>query len=311
MSGDRAHTGPMPAVARIDPKAVFAREEWARLSQRSSWRGLALVAHAWALILAAGALVVLWPNPLTVALAIMAIGARQLGLAILMHEAAHRALHPNPAVNDWAGEWLCAAPTGASLEAYRPYHLAHHRFTEQPEDPDLILSRPFPVSRASLWRKIVRDLTGQTFAKQRAAAIGLALKNPIAARALRRFLLVNALLLAVLTAAGLWWAFFALWLLPMATWFPLVTRLRNIAEHAVVGAGADPFRHARTTRANPLERLLIAPYWVHFHAEHHLFMHLPCWRLEEAHRLLIEKGYGPRMEVKDGYAAVLAVAAPK
>jgi fatty acid desaturase len=126
-----------------------------------------MVAHAWAVIVAAGALFVLWPNPLTYLLAVMLIGARQLGLAILMHEAAHGGLHPNLKVNDWVGEWLCAAPTGASLAKYRPYHLTHHKYAQQAEDPDLVLSAPFPTTRPALRRKIVRDLTGQTFFKQR------------------------------------------------------------------------------------------------------------------------------------------------
>ena len=53
----------MPAVARIDPKAVFSPEEWRRLTLRRSLRGLWLVVHAWATIVAAMALVVVWPNP--------------------------------------------------------------------------------------------------------------------------------------------------------------------------------------------------------------------------------------------------------
>ncbi|MGE0743449.1 MAG: fatty acid desaturase family protein [Hyphomonadaceae bacterium] len=300
----------MPAVARIDPKDVFTAEEWARLSPRSSWLGLALVACAWALIVAAGALFVLWPNPLSYVLAVMLIGARQLGLAILMHDAAHGALHPNAKINDWVGEWLCAAPTGTRLEAYRAYHLKHHRYTEQPEDPDLSLSAPFPITRTSLWRKVVRDLTGQTFLKQRRAQLfgnrppGW-LVNPSTAH----FLIFNALLLAALSAAGYWWTYFALWLAPMATWLPLVTRLRNIAEHAVVNTNDDPFSHARTTYANILERLFIAPYWVHFHAEHHVFMHVPCYRLERMHRMLMDKGYWSRMTIAPGYPAVLREAA--
>jgi len=74
----------VPAAARVDPKQFFSEQEWASLSQRSSWRGLLLIVHAWAVILAAGALVVLWPNPFTLVFAVMIIGARQLGLAILM-----------------------------------------------------------------------------------------------------------------------------------------------------------------------------------------------------------------------------------
>lgn len=314
------YTSAMPAVARIDPKTVFTPEEWGALTARSSWRGLALVAGAWALIFAAGALFVLWPNPLTFIGAVMIIGARQLGLAILMHEAAHGALHPNQKLNDWVGEWLCAAPVGASLAAYRPYHLKHHKFTETDDDPDKSLSAPFPTTRQSLWRKVVRDITGQTFLKQRFGPFYLRLigkgdRLPATAAVLgesaRRFWIVNLALLGALSLAGLWWTYLALWLLPMATWFPLVTRLRNIAEHACVGAHADPFHHARTTLANPIERLLIAPFWVHYHAEHHLFMHLPCWNLPKAHRLLMAKGYGARMEVQPGYAAVLSIASPK
>lgn len=302
----------MPAVARIDPKDVFTAEEWAKLSPRSAWQGLVLVAGAWGLIVAAATLFIVWPNPLTYVLAVMLIGARQLGLAILMHDAAHGALHSNAAVNDWVGEWLCGAPVGARLQSYRAYHLKHHRFTEQPEDPDLALSAPFPITRGSLWRKIVRDLTGQTFLKQRGAQLfGGRKPGEVVNGSNGHFLLVNALLLAGCIAAGYWWAYPALWIVPMATWFPLVTRLRNIAEHAVVNTEDDPFTHARTTLANAIERLFIAPYWVHFHGEHHVFMHVPCYRLQRMHRLLMDKGYWSRMRIAGGYAEVLEQASSK
>ena len=301
----------MAAVARLDPKDIFTPDEWAPMAKRSHWRGLALVVHAWTIIIGAGALFVIWPNPLTFVLAVMLIGARQLGLAILMHDAAHGALHSNSAINDFVGEWLCAAPVGARLQSYRAYHLKHHRFTEQPEDPDLSLSAPFPITRKSLWRKIVRDLTGQTFLKQRSAQLfGGRKAGEVVNSSNWRFLFVNALMLAVLTAAGYWWAYFALWIVPMATWFPLVTRLRNIAEHACVGAQEHPLTHARTTLANPLERLFIAPYWVHYHAEHHAFMHVPCYRLTRLHSALMDKGYWSKVKFAPSYAAVLREAAP-
>ncbi|MGD9981428.1 MAG: fatty acid desaturase family protein [Hyphomonadaceae bacterium] len=302
----------MPAVARIDPKDVFTSEEWARFSKRSSWMGLACVAGAWGLIFAAGAMFVLWPNPVTYVLAVMLVGARQLGLAILMHDAAHGALHSDAKVNEWVGEWLCAAPTGARLQAYRDYHLKHHKYTEQPEDPDLVLSAPFPITRASLFRKIVRDLTGQTFLKQRRMQLfGNLQKRQIVNPTTAHFLIFNALLLAALTVAGYWWTYFALWMVPMATWLPLVTRLRNIAEHACVNTREDPFTHARTTLANVSERLFIAPYWVHFHGEHHVFMHVPCYRLQSLHNTLMDKGYWSRMHISPGYISVLDEASSK
>jgi fatty acid desaturase len=311
----------MPSVVRIDPKTVFTPEEWTRLSRHSVWKGPALIVYAWAIIIGAGALFIAFPNPLTYILAVMLIGARQLGLAILEHDAAHGALHPNAKLNDWLAEWLCGGPVGGSLKRYRPYHLTHHKYTEQPEDPDLVLSKPFPITRTSLHRKIIRDLTGQTFFKQRIqptinrvrnAMKGVSRKPPrVPDRPVLRFWIVNLVAIGVLTYFGYWWAWLALWVVPLATWFPLVTRLRNIAEHAMVETTDDPFTHARTTLANPIERLLIAPFWVHFHAEHHLFMYLPCYNLAAAHRLLIEKGYRARMRIATGYAEVLAKAAPK
>ncbi len=311
----------MPAVSRVDPKNVFSAGEWSRLTSRSSLRGMWLVAHAWGTVAAAIALVTLWPNPLTWLIAVTVVGARQLGLAILMHEAAHGGLHSNRAINEWIGQWLCAVPVGADLRSYRSYHLQHHKFTQQPEDPDLSLSAPFPISKDSFYRKAIRDLTGQTFVKQRlplflslfkraAPADAVSHESFVASGAdkMARFLVANTLIFAVfwLAGAGVW--FFGVWVFAMATWLPLVTRIRNIAEHACTSTGPDPFSHARTTLANPLERLFIAPYWVNYHAEHHLFMYLPCYRLTEAHRLLAEKGLIQRVEVSAGYTDVLRLA---
>ncbi|RYG09646.1 MAG: fatty acid desaturase, partial [Caulobacteraceae bacterium] len=228
-------------------------------------------------------------------------------------------LSPNARLNDILGHWLCAVPIGASLSAYRSYHLSHHRFAQNAEDPDLVLSAPFPISPASLRRKLIRDLTGQTFFKQR-VLLPLAQRRRagteeheyeavVTGRSVLPFVLVNLGMLAALSLAGLWWAWFALWLLPMATWFPMVTRIRNIAEHACVeGSATDPFRAARTTRARWWERAFIAPYWVNFHAEHHLFMHVPCWNLPALHRAVRARPEGERMEVARGYAEVLRLA---
>ncbi len=302
----------MAVAPRARPEDHFTPEQWRRLSARSSWRGLWLVAHAWGVIGLAMLVGARWP--LLVPLCVMVVGTRQLGLAILMHDAAHGLLHPNRAVNDWVGHWLCA-PT---LKAYRPYHLQHHRFVQQAEDPDLVLSAPFPISRSSLRRKMWRDLSGQTFYKQRIQPLlqrsgkraGGDGASAFAGHDLR-FLIANALGFAVFAAAGWWWLWLVLWLLPMASWLPLVTRLRNIAEHALVPVDQpDPLRQARTTRAGWLERALIAPYWVNFHSEHHLFTQLPCWQLPQAHALLQAAGTTTRMEVQPGYLAVMRLAAP-
>ena len=57
-------------------------------------------------------------------------------------------------VNDFVGEYLCALPTFNSLAGYRAYHMAHHRLAGTVDDPDLHMTKQYPVSKASLQRKL-------------------------------------------------------------------------------------------------------------------------------------------------------------
>jgi len=276
-----------------------------------------VVLHAWGVIALAMGLFVMWPNALSFLCAFVLISGRQLGLAILMHDAAHRLLLPNSRLNDAVGQYLLGGPVGADLYLYRPYHLQHHRHTQQVEDPDLELSAPFPISRASLRRKVVRDLLGVTGFQRRMlqwkASLGSA-HDPMATRWWRwfkaetPFLLSQAVLLGMLLALGHGWLYLTLWLWPLFTGYQLVSRLRNIAEHAVVGPADDPLRNTRTTVAHLLARMTVAPYWVNYHLEHHLFVNTPCWNLPLAHAWLGQAGLWPQMEIASGYVEVLVKA---
>ena len=90
-----------PAVAslRIGARELVSPDQLISLRQRREWRGIALIAHAWAVIFAAIALEALFPNVVTYMLAVMLIGSRQLGLAILMHDGAHGCLSRNETRN--------------------------------------------------------------------------------------------------------------------------------------------------------------------------------------------------------------------
>lgn len=298
---------------------LLSPSQLALVRERSDLRGIAVVAHAWLVIFSAMAVVAIFPNPLTYLAAVAIIGARQLGLAILMHDGAHGILTRHLKLNNFLSQWLCAYPMLAETGAYRRYHLKHHAHTQQAEDPDLILSAPFPITRKSFRRKMIRDLTGQTGYQQRKAQImnawggaDLTLAQHLTHywRKLGRATAFQLGLFALLALAGHWTFFFTLWLLPMLTWQQAITRIRNIAEHAMVEAN-DPFRNARTTETNFLERVFIAPYWVNYHVEHHLMMWVPCYNLPMARRFLIANGYGERMESKPGYATVLKMATSK
>ena len=292
----------------------------AELRERVEWKGIVLIVHAWAVILGSVALVAMIPNPLTYILAVMLIGSRQLGLAILMHEGAHRCFSRNETRNMALSQWLCAYPIFADTLAYRRYHLQHHAHTQQEDDPDLVLSAPFPITKASYRRKFWRDITGRTGYEQRKAQLINALGDPSwpFARRARYFgeklgpqILVNGIMFAGLTLAGIWWAYPLLWLVPLLTWMMVITRIRNIAEHAVVPDSDDPLRNTRTTKANIFERIFIAPYYVNYHLEHHLLFYVPCYNLPKLHDILMGGPSADRMEVQQGYLKVLKLATAK
>ncbi len=301
----------------IDPLTLLTREQLADVKKRSDAKAIWLVAFNWGLIFAAMAMFAIWPNPLTFVAAVLIIGARQLGLAVLMHDGAHGALAESPRLNMFLSQWLCAYPVFAETMAYRRYHLVHHRKTQQADDPDLVLSKPFPITKKSFRRKMIRDITGQTGYQQRKAQFLNALGPETDGwdkridnlwNKLGKAIFANAVLFGVLAAFGQWYLYFLLWVLPFLTWQQAITRIRNIAEHAVVPDNDDPFRNARTTKAGPLARLLVAPNFVNYHVEHHLLMWVPCYNLPKLHKYLLANGHGDRMEIRENYIDVLKLA---
>jgi fatty acid desaturase len=294
-----------PATPPVSAGDLLTLPELRHLRRLSALRGACLVLHAWAVIAGAMILYAAWPSALTLGLAIAVIGARQLGLLVLMHDAAHWRLFPHPGLNTRVGQWLCAHPVWSEMAAYRARHHLHHRHTRQPDDPDLALAPALPRTRGRFWRDVLCDLAGVTAVARllradpwRAGTSGLwsRWRGPLA---------TNAVLCGVLAALGHWSLYPLLWLLPLATWYQLATRIRDVAEHGLVSDDGDPLRNTRTTAAGLLARIFLAPYWVNYHLEHHLMVFVPCWKLPQAHAILLARGCGPRMEMAASYLEVI------
>lgn len=309
---------------------LVTREEIRALLRASDLRGALSVALDWGIIGAAMALVAWRPGVVTVLAALVVIGGRQLGLAVLMHECSHRSLFARAGLNEWVGRWLCAAPMWNHLEKYRAHHLRHHSHAGTERDPDRSLITPFPVRRASLARKLLRDVSGVSGVKR---VIGLLMMDlgllrytasadavrvspeersgsmlRTGARSLGPVLLAQCALLGVLWLVG-YPALYTLWVGAWLTTFGLFLRIRSIAEHAGTAESADPFLNTRTTVAGALARLTVAPHHVNYHLEHHLLMTAPHYRLPELHRLLRDRGGLDGSPLARGYGQVLRTVA--
>jgi fatty acid desaturase len=315
-------------IAAIDEvpmwRQVVSLEERKQLLAIAPLRSWWTIASNWLLVFAAMALVAWAPNALTIIFALFVIGGRQLGMAVVMHEAAHRTLFKNRALNDWAGNWLAAYPVWTDTAPYRAYHLVHHAKTGTVEDPDLSLVTPFPITGRSFLRKVWRDLSGQTGVKQAIAvcrrdlgiARGRKMRNfgmsggeraQVGWHKIAPVAITNGVLLVLLALAG-HAELYLLWVVAWLTTYRLVTRIRSIAEHSMVPDQNDMLRNSRTTRARWWERLLLAPNLVNYHYEHHLMMTVPHHNLPKLHHLLRERGALPDGCVASSYLAVLRLA---
>ena len=118
----------------------------------------------------------------------------------------------------------------------------------------------------------------------------------------------NGILFAIFFAFGHPWLYLTLWLLPLVTIFFAIIRVRNIAEHALTTRDDNPLTHARTTHANILARIFLAPYWVNYHIEHHAYMYVPCYHLKALHTEMGTQGHHDHMEMKPNYRSIFRMA---
>ena len=317
----------LPTVTRRKLNELFTREEISHLTRRSDAHGGLAVLRVWAAIALCFTALAAFPNPLTFVLVVIVLGGRQLALAILSHEAAHRTLFRTPWLNDFVGDWLCARLIWNDVPRYRTHHLKHHTHTGTAADPDLSLTKNLPTTRRSLMKKFVRDLTGQTavrrigaqflmdigvFGYTVAAEVERLPRNGrswrdyarIGVQNLWGFVLTNLLLATALAAAGALWTYWA-WVAAYFTTFSLFIRIRSIAEHACLEDSPDMFKNTRTTRAGWLARMTVAPLHVNYHLEHHVMASVPFYRLPRMHALLRARQAVP---AAPGYAQVLRIA---
>jgi fatty acid desaturase len=290
-------------------------------------RGFFSVAVTWSVIAGAFTLLAYFPtNPFAWAISLVLLGGRHLGLSILMHECAHQSLFATAWLNDFIGQWFCAAPEWQRLHAYRAHHFKHHARTSLEDDPDLVLTDPFPTSKTSLIRKFARDVTGLAYFRRVAALLLMDAgvlaytastgakyvePRPSPAQMIRNLianfgpvLITNSILFGLLAASGNAWLY-GVWVLSWATTFSLFVRIRSIAEHAVTEHSTNPLKNTRTTNANVLARLTVAPHHVNFHLEHHLLPKVPHYKLIELHKVLRARGAYADATHAQGYFEVL------
>ncbi|MEX0320341.1 MAG: fatty acid desaturase [Ruegeria sp.] len=209
-------------------------------------------------------------------------------LLVFLFTLSHECTHKTPFRSGWLNEavgHLVALLIALPFVWFRYFHLAHHKWTNDPaRDPELA-GKPRPDSRASLliylsgwfyWKGMAGTLVNNAFG--RIDAPYLPARQHGAMRLEARVLLALYALaaLSLLASPVLFW----IWLLPLLIGQP-VLRLYLLAEHGLCPLVANMLENSRTTFTNRIVRFLA---WnMPYHAEHHALPNVPFHKLPAFH----------------------------
>jgi fatty acid desaturase len=304
--------GRLPDVlptARLSESGRPAPEIRERFRRIPDFRNGVTVIGAWVQSFGVVALAVVVDRWWGYLLAFFLMGRAFVLLNILAHEAAHRLLFSRRRINDVVGRWLLAYPAFMPFDLYRRSHMAHHRDELGPGEPDLALYSGYPITRASMRRKLSRDAVGISGWKNLSPllrAAGRPSSRPLALRILG----VQATIWAAFwLASGRWWLYPLLWLAPWMTVWRVLNRLRAIAEHAGMERSSDRRLTTHVVRQRPLARFWMVPYHTGWHLAHHVDSGIPWRRLPQLHAELVAAGWiTPELQYRSYFALWRALA---
>lgn len=281
----------------------LSRPQRQQLTEKSDAKGLQhLAVHAGLIVLTGVAIcmimdtagMTIWLLPLMVIHGVLLVF-----LFTLQHETTHYTPFKTRSLNTVAG-YICGFILFLPPVWFRYFHLAHHRYTQDPQkDPEL--ASPKPATRVQYFTY----LSGIPVWKSH---VGTLIRNatrecsddfvPANKRQLVR--LESIALVAIYLTVATYCIFsgavemVTLWLLPLVLGQPFL-RAYLLAEHAGCPEVDNRFQNTRTLLTHPLVKRLA---WnMPYHTEHHVYPAVPFFRLPDAHTLArrhlqqLEPGY--------------------
>ena len=284
----------------MDHKALVATlspEVRAQLLEKSDAAGLRhLIAHMGLIALCGGLIAggVPWWHFL-----VLPQGLLIIFLFTLQHECVHKTPFATESLNEWVMR-ICAVLIVLPPTHFRYFHLAHHRYTNDPDkDPELEGAGP------DTWPRFLLTITGLPVWRFHLSltvrnALGRCTDSYIPVARMADVRSEARIMLAIYAVAGLaltmgqTWIFWC-WILPAVIGQPSL-RLYLMAEHGRCPPVANMLENSRTTYTNRIIRFLA---WnMPFHAEHHAYPTVPFHKLPQLNQFA-----APHIvNTSDGYA---------
>lgn len=264
------------------------------------------------LAIAAAVSLCLFLSPWFYPLAVIIIGARQRGIAGIMHDCAHNVGMANRRLQMLFGTVLTAYPILQTHYAYKISHVyTHHPKLGNPEaDPDLRFFIEQGVYRSTGRREYIRRvilmplICSQSvaylrylFVNRYASATGKAKKTsgsqtvPSHKRRLDTagFFVFWAAILGSAWQLGFLWEVALFWLVPYLTTFQLISWYIELSEHTPMIRDANVDLYMSRNRRGPWwERFLTGIHADSYHLEHHLDPRTPFYRRAQAREVRLQ-----------------------
>lgn len=270
---------------------MIGKTELKRLSARSDPAGLTHLAGHVALLIATGVLIYLSSGTLWIWPAMFAHGVALIFLFAPLHETIHRTAFHSRALNDVVA-FIIGVQIVLPREYFRAFHFAHHRFTQEADDPELATNKPASVGQL-LWHVTGFPEWWWALKGLVVRACGRLQESFYATERVRRSVILESRWMLAIYAAALAGSLAAhstvllwYWVIPAVLGQPML-RLYLLAEHSACPRSPDMLENTRTTCTNGLVRFLA---WnMPFHAEHHAWPSIPFHALPQTNALIRDK----------------------
>lgn len=208
-------------------------------------------------------------------------------LLVFLFTLCHECTHQSPFKSTWLNEFV-GHLTGALLLLpflwFRYFHLAHHRYTNDPDhDPELVGPKPetwaryvLHVSGLPYWKSQITTILRNAFGNPAAPYVPERAQGRVKKEA-RILIVIYALLGIAMISTPL---IAKLWIVPILIGQPFL-RLYLLAEHGRCPPVTNMLENTRTTFTNRIVRFLA---WnMPYHIEHHSFPAVPFHALPKLH----------------------------
>ena len=260
-----------------ETKNPLSAAERTALATKIDAPGVRRLALHLGVLLLTGTTIMIARSPLVVGLALLAHAVVMTFLFAPLHESVHRTAFASRRLNRLAG-WLGGAVLILPPRYFAHFHLAHHRYTQDPEhDPELLTAKPVDwlgylwlLSGLEYWYRSIAGLLRRAAGKADAVFIPERGQARVVTEA-RIFLAGYAAAIGLSAALQIDWLLW-LWVYPALLGQPFL-RAYLLAEHWGCPYVREIWRNTRSTVSNPAVRWLA---WnMPYHAEHHAHAYVP------------------------------------